>query len=238
MKNCFRLSRNKKKIIITAAFLLVPLLLCSACKSENLPAYANGDQIQKENEMTVMDEEMPKISDDAESSDIKEITKVDLYGWWIIEDATGIYEDRDGNWLDAQARIYTDAENLSVEFIMWDERCEFTEENPVLILKAEIGETYSVKEVGFEGCSADASEFVVDDSEHGYNNLFFISGKCVFDDGEFIMYAFLRPWGILWDDISDDPLGTMPYVDMMPYHYEDFYIKKIKAGEEMPDSVY
>jgi len=43
------------------------------------------------------------------------------------------------------------------------------------------------------------------------------------DDFVYICYI-LRPWGMLWDDVRTADTSDMLYDDMMPLHYEDWYL--------------
>lgn len=49
-------------------------------------------------------------------------------------------------------------------------------------------------------------------------------------------YIFIRPWGMKWDDVKNGDMSEMIYSDMMPIEYENWYLPKIEAGLDMPDS--
>ena len=43
-----------------------------------------------------------------------------------------------------------------------------------------------------------------------------------------LIYYVLRPWGMLWDDVARADTGEMLYEDMMPSHYEDWYLPQLE----------
>ena len=42
-----------------------------------------------------------------------------------------------------------------------------------------------------------------------------------------LVYYILRPWGMRWDDVREADTGDMLYEDMMPQHYEDWYLPQL-----------
>ncbi len=37
-----------------------------------------------------------------------------------------------------------------------------------------------------------------------------------------------------WDDVENGDMSEMPFTDMMPFNYYDWYLPRIEAGEDMP----
>ena len=53
------------------------------------------------------------------------------------------------------------------------------------------------------------------------------------DDGSIRVCYVLRPWGMLWDDVSTADLSDMLYTtveDMMPNYYEDWYLPQLGSN--------
>ncbi len=42
----------------------------------------------------------------------------------------------------------------------------------------------------------------------------------------YVCLLYLRPWGMLWDDVPGNSTEDMPYIDMMPNHY-DWYLEQL-----------
>ena len=70
----------------------------------------------------------------------------------------------------------------------------------------------------------------------GYQDLICITGVYTdpADPANTCTYCiFLRPWGAEWEDMRGvDP--AMPYPDMLPLHYNDWYLPLIRNGGKMP----
>lgn len=46
-------------------------------------------------------------------------------------------------------------------------------------------------------------------------------------------YIFLRPWGVDWEDVRLADTSGMLYDDMMPLHYDDWYVPQLESGAPM-----
>ena len=46
-------------------------------------------------------------------------------------------------------------------------------------------------------------------------------------------YVFLRPWGMSWEDVRSDSCEDMPYTEMMPRLYDDWYVPHMNGA--MPE---
>lgn len=46
---------------------------------------------------------------------------------------------------------------------------------------------------------------------------------------------FLLPWGMDWEAVEQMEEKKKPYLDMLPAHYADWYLPKIREGKTMPD---
>jgi len=164
----------------------------------------------------------------------------DWYGWWVISSAYGAYAEGEGNFWDACAKIEVNGENGTIT--VWDEDGEFTSST-----------------VTFRGGVTDKGCFV---SEEGYfwdapighadwnfdpgasivsaiPDMLLIEARYVDpedEDSYFDYQIFLRPWGMKWDDIASMDPSVMPYDDMMPGMYADWYLPLVEAGASMPAS--
>ena len=92
----------------------------------------------------------------------------------------------------------------------------------------------------FLGCEMEYADWIVDPGLSDVSELdhmICISGDWSDPEGSSLSYSiYLRPWGMDWEDVKTADTTYMPYDDMMPLYYEDWYLPKIKAGEEMPES--
>lgn len=161
----------------------------------------------------------------------------DWYGWWIIRDAEDAWEDADGIWWDAFARIAVGPDG-SGALVLWDE--DYTYDSPLamLTLKVTDGSSEDGALAGDSGYFIDApinpEEWTVDAAEcyfSKWDHMIDIEGH--YDDpagdGSFDYEIVLRPWGMRWDDVMEDEPNNLPY------YYEDWYLPLIEDGEEMPE---
>ena len=45
--------------------------------------------------------------------------------------------------------------------------------------------------------------------------------------------VFLRPWGMSWEDVRSDACEDMPYSEMMPRLYDEWYVPHMNGA--MPE---
>lgn len=163
------------------------------------------------------------------------------YGWWVINSGTGVYDDADGGWWDACARIDLDADG-SGTLILWDDSCEAGQTIAQAYVQASADLTTSGRLVSTDGsffdCALDGADaWYIDaapSSAMPYSDMICISG--VYTDPEngentFVYSIYLRPWGETWDDVRADN------EELMPYSYDDWYLPLIEAGASMPDAI-
>ncbi len=157
----------------------------------------------------------------------------DWYGWWIMMDGTGIYEEINESWWDACAAIET-YEDLTGYVELWDVDGD---RNELLIgavdLKftaqgeGEHGTMYSVSGQ-FMDDLVDESEWVVDPGTLAVDNIIAIEGRYEGEEGSYTYKVYLRPWGTVWDDLDESYL---------PASYYDWYLPLLEQGAAMPDSI-
>lgn len=171
----------------------------------------------------------------------------DWYGWWIVKNAGGNYTDLVDSYWDACARI-SFYEDGSGYIQIWDEDGSIddrmidvdvsigagTTENGCMMSE---GGFFWDDEIGHADWIVDPGASLVSSIE----NMICIEGtyEDPEDDGaSWFDYAFyLRPWGMDWEDVRYADTEDFPYEDMMPKHYDDWYLPLIEAGSESaPDS--
>ncbi len=153
----------------------------------------------------------------------------DWYGWWYISEADGKYADYNDYWWDAFARI-TVYDDLTGYLEIWDEDSSYDSLNGVANVSfSNDGEGEHGTMVSSSGqymsVALDTSEWSVDPIRSPVDNMIVIRGNNTDDYGSYSYAIFLRPWGILWDDVDDEAL---------PYSYE-WYQSLVASGASMPD---
>lgn len=162
----------------------------------------------------------------------------DWYGWWTIRYGSGAYDDYDGYWWDACAEISIgdaaedSAYNATVT--LWDADGSRTGD-----LIGEVNASISPYGVGEHGTLfSEGGWFMDDEPEHAdwiadpgledFANLLTIDGEYDGEDGSYTYRIYLRPWGTMWDDLSEDS---------RPDSYESWYLPLVNSGASMPDSM-
>ena len=174
----------------------------------------------------------------------------DWYGWWILQNGTGSWEELSGNFWDACARVWVEDDGTGfIEF--WDEDNEAGEcfANATVTFTADGTSAAQGTMVCGEGVfwNADLIEGAwvayPDDSPMGpaIDNVICVRGSYVDPDNigdSFDYEIYLRPWGTEWEDVRGADTSQMPYDDMMPAYYDSWYLPLIKDGvTEAPDLV-
>ena len=173
--------------------------------------------------------------------------KGDWYGWWSVVDAGGQYNDEDiylyYAW-DVCAEI-SDYGNGIGYISLWDEDsddAQMSASADVIFTSGLTDKGSMVSENGvFINETFGYGEWNADPGE-GETKVFgdmivlhgtYTSPKNSDDWMEY--YIFLRPWGVRWDDVASADTSNMIYDDMMPIHYDDWYLPLIEAGSAMPN---
>lgn len=169
----------------------------------------------------------------------------DWYGWWILQNGTGEWADLNGGFWDTCARILVNEDGTGYIEI-WDEDCAETEYFCASTLtfdtnQAEQGLMVSDRGVFWE-MDIDRGDWTVyPEMGLGVENGICISGKYVdpaAPSNSFEYEIYLRPWGILWDDLMEPGNPSCPYDDMMPGLYKSWYLPLIQAGvTQAPDKI-
>ena len=168
----------------------------------------------------------------------------DWYGWWTVLEGEGDMYLMEGAGWDVCAKI--ELVDGAVKLHIWDERSGA--EQDVWSVDAAIndgsddrgileatGGTFRNAELapGDLGCDPAAAPYAA------YGDLICITG--VYTDPEYSTNSctyciFLRPWGAEWEDLRTGDMTDMPYPDMLPLHYTDWYLPLIRKGGKMPDT--
>lgn len=168
----------------------------------------------------------------------------DWYGWWTVLEGEGDMYLMEGAGWDVCARIEVTEDTAKLH--IWDEHPGA--EQYVWFVDAVINEgsddrgileatggTFREAELapGDLGCDPTAAPY------GEFADLICITGvytdagnsanKCTY-------CIFLRPWGAEWEDLRTADTSAMPYPDMLPLHYNDWYLPLIGKGEKMPDT--
>ena len=158
----------------------------------------------------------------------------DYYGWWSVY---GQEVQEDSFW-DVCGRITVEGSTGQVE--LWDTTCRF-------------GERLCRAEVEFLPGSTPKGCMRVQSGQFQDRRL--EAGDWDFDPGRTIVKAvdgavmllgsyapreqylvFLMPWGMPWDAVERLEPEKKPYLDMLPYSYESWYLPRIQAGKSMPEA--
>lgn len=214
--------------LLSIAFIFLLLLTLPACGKE--PA-ANPQQ----------PESVPDATAPAEDFDSKDPASTavffsqDWYGWWSIQNGTGIYraDNMLGNWWDACLRIQLKDGVGSLTF--YDQ--ESSQKEPLAKLQASIltdGPAVGCLVAGegsFLNMDAPKGYWLISPKGSLYENVLRINGR--YDDPEHPGSSFeytivLKPWGSDWENV---PTTERPYL------YDHWYLPLIQGGKAMPDTI-
>lgn len=168
----------------------------------------------------------------------------DWYGWWTVLEGEGDMYLMEGAGWDVCARIEVTGDTAKLH--IWDEH-PGTEQN-VWFVDAAINEGSDGRGIleatggtfrnaqlapGDLGCDPTALPY------GNYEELICITGAYTDPDdpaNNCTYCIILRPWGAEWEDLRAGDLTGMPYPDMLPLHYSEWYLPLIRKGEKMPDA--
>ena len=168
----------------------------------------------------------------------------DWYGWWIIHNGTGEYEDLSNNYWDAYATIHAYQDGTG-KIILWDE--DYPSYEPLAVCEVKFAEGWGdygcmISTGGdFSGYELGPHDWIVDPANgpvSQFGDMLMIEGTYVNDSNDSFDYRFfLRAWGADWSDVLHASNADLPYEDMMPVYYDTWYRPLIEAGvKDVPDS--
>lgn len=147
----------------------------------------------------------------------------DWYGWWMVDEATGSFADTTGNWWDLCANVTIGNDNRGL-ITLWDQ--DGAKEEPLGEVAFYLDERgAAVSQEGYFGAVViERGDWYIDPNASGVENMLVISAGGENNTGSFYYTAYLRPWGQDWEDVQEKP-----------YHYEDWYLPMVEAGQPMPE---
>lgn len=175
---------------------------------------------------------------DTVSTDWLSYWEGDWYGWWLIEDGTGLYaqwnDDTGAGVYDVCARIEVDEKTMTGSMVLWDN--SGSDRDPVANIDVCFANPDDT-ELGVMGCNGgkfigaalEEGDWYIDPDEFIYENVIEFEDDYEDEDGTFYYRIMLRPWGIVWDDM-DESLYPEQY-------YFDWYLPLAKSGASMPASL-
>lgn len=169
----------------------------------------------------------------------------DWYGWWTVLEGSGeLYAlEQAGFDVCAQIRLNEDG---TCSLRIWDEHRDqeqfLWEVEGTIVDGADERGLLEVQGGSFRGQALTGENISCDPSRMPYSaypDLLCITGTYTDpeDSGNTCSYSiFLRPWGASWEDLRTGDTVGMPYADMLPIHYDEWYLPMTQRGEEMPEA--
>lgn len=165
----------------------------------------------------------------------------DWYGWWVIYDGGGIYEEYVDSWADVCATIWVDGDTGLVD--IWDDTCDKGENLGYIDVSFKSSKTDKGRMLSESGyflfADVNSGDWVVDPGDSivsRFDQMIYIHGTATDPDNgdDWVEYViFLRPWGMSWEDVRSDECKDMPYAEMMPYYYDEWYVPNMDGA--MPE---
>lgn len=157
------------------------------------------------------------------------------YGWWMIMDAEGEWEDLDGSSFDVCGAIYTETEDTGYVYL-WDETGNIEDPLCSVDVSFEPGASDAgrIKSTGgyFIDMELGEGDWIADPADSRlsqFEHVVEINGVYEGDDGGFNYVIVLRPWGMEWEDIREYQK------EFIPYNYDSWYVDVMDGV--MPDSM-
>ena len=156
------------------------------------------------------------------------------YGWVVISNANSAYAGSINNAYDVIADIevyaddsgyidltYIDEDDLGWAIVYFGDG---TTENGCMV-----SQSGSIFDLNLE-----SGDWVVDPGVSmvsEFDHMIHIESTMYDSDGDWFDYdLFLRPWGMLWEDVRVADTSDMLYEDMMPLYYDDWYLPQLESG--------
>ena len=152
------------------------------------------------------------------------------YGYWKVSSADNAYEDYDGGEWDCYAVIDVAADNTATVYF-WDDEIELAVIELIMYTDAGgiMGGATSESGTLF-GFPSEHADWVISPNFNTYDDMIVIQEWFSDPDGDGFRYeVFLRPWGMLWDDV---PSGDRPP------DYDSWYIGQSAHTKTMYDALY
>ena len=166
-------------------------------------------------------------NDEVEVEAIGELGDSEWYGWWMVTDATGEFEEYDGAYFDCCANFEPTSEGYTLMSI-WDEVYTDYNNNCIGEIYLEYYEDLGYSSVeGFfltgDDIASDGQVMVIPEAA-GVENALYITIPIETEDGGFTAELFLTEWGYEWDE----ELATTPT------YYDSYFLPLMEDGEALP----
>ena len=159
------------------------------------------------------------------------------YGWWIMDNTTGVFEELEGSYYDVCGAIYFDEGSQDTGYVyLWDETGDI--DDPLCVVDVTFGPGESSagcmtsKEGFFLSQDVQEGDWVSDPAADGltrFDHLIVITGHYEYEEGGLDYAIYMKPWGMDWEDVRSYS------EDMMPYLYDSWYSEAMYGV--MPDSM-
>jgi len=230
-----------KKICAALLCIALCLALTGCIDLSKLPEFPRASTMEQEGEVTVtaipVTPEPAATETPAETPEEEIIEEPavregdrfcgDWYGWWIITEADGDYEQYAGKWYDiCGSAEYND--NNEIELTLKDENGSLGS----ITLEAD-GENSLISTGGcFFGVEIGIGTWQLYKDSLGYEGLVCLQDEHFStENGSFTYTLFMKPWGADWEDVAANANNTeWFFTDMLPYHYEE-YLQRVSGGE-------
>ena len=152
------------------------------------------------------------------------------YGWWELTDATGDYEEYDGEYYDCCA-IFEPSDDGYVLMSIWDEEYSDYESNCLSELYLEeYGDMGYASVSGYfltgDDIGADGNVVVIPDAL-GIEHALAIAIPVETENGGFTAELYLAEWGYEWDEMISD----------YPTYYDSYFVPLMEDGEDLPTNL-
>ena len=149
----------------------------------------------------------------------------DWYGFWMMTDCTGEMAEFNDQWWDLCARSNDNGDGTCT-ITFWDEDYNSVED-PIGIIAFKILENGEIQSTdGWFFMDVVTDKLSSEETLETSGDMLMLEATYTDETCSYTYTICLRPWGTRWDDLA---------AEMLPYHYEDWYLPLIDAGEEMPD---
>ena len=200
-------SADSHNIDLTAPFVAASSVPSSSSSSSSSDVEDNGDAVEVEA--------------------IGELGDSEWYGWWMVTDATGDFEEYDGAYFDCCVNFEPTSEGYTLMSI-WDEVYTDYNENCIGEIYLEHYEDLGYSSVGGyfltgDDIASDGQVTVIPDITEIENTLF-TTIPVEAENGGFTATLFLTEWGYEWDE----ELGEYPT------YYDSYFLPLMEDGEALP----
>lgn len=178
--------------------------------------------------------EVEEVEEETED-DLPEVPQTGLladtqwYGWWMVADATGEYEDYDGAYFDCCVAFEKTSDGYTLMSI-WDETFpDYENECLGEVYFEEIDGNLVSVEGGyfFTGDSVKKEAVIIDPEFTDYENTLFTAIDVKDEDGSFVAAINLTQWGYEWNEDFTE----------LPTYYDSYFLPMMEDGNALPKNI-